>query len=246
MKNFKKPSYMAPFCRQPWKLPAAILLFLFFVTLAWSFHLLRDHRDMLDRDMPGYGFLDGMLSDRPVAQGMSVALTAASNAGPNVSSVRAAMVNIAGLTKSPPAGDAASSYVTAGSGVIINPKGYVVTAMHLIQDLADIHVRVQTPSGPRQYAAKMVKVVPTHDLALVKIISQDVFPYLAVDNTTTLHTGEQVQAWGDPLGTEAIQRSGVLETMDLMAPVLVRDLSLTHLQQTNAVFHWAQRGGPLI
>ncbi|MBF0158090.1 MAG: TSUP family transporter [Magnetococcales bacterium] len=259
----KSSSYVAPFCRQSWKIPAAMLVLLFLATLAWGWHLVRDHANMLGLEIANNraivtdknGHVDPVsaigVAFKSLFTGQaglsSTSLSASSSsqpAGQAMPPVRAALVNIAGLTKASTGG--ISSYVTAGSGVVVSPKGYVVTAMHLIQNLADIYVRVQTPLGPRQYPAKMVKVVAEHDLALLKIVSQDPFPYLAIDVQSTLRVGDAVQAWGDPMGKDAIQRVGKIEGVDLTTPVMVQNLRLTHLIRTSAVFNWAQSGGPLI
>ncbi|MBF0191938.1 MAG: TSUP family transporter [Magnetococcales bacterium] len=236
MRSFTPSPHIIPFCRQAWRIPAALLILLFFGTMAWGIHLVRDHRDQL-----GMGMLTNTPADASTLAAQNVALTPAEQ---EFNPIRVAMVNIAGLNKVQTG--QVGSYVSAGSGILINPKGYVITALHMIQDLSEIQVRVQTPFGPRQYPAKTVKVLPQHNLALIKIVSQDIFPYLALEQNPLLKVGDQVQAWGDPLGTEALQRVGTVARMDLTEPVLIKDRSLTHLMQTDAVFHWAQSGGPLV
>ncbi|MBF0626959.1 MAG: TSUP family transporter [Magnetococcales bacterium] len=238
MRSFKPSTHIIPFCRQAWRVPAALLILLFIGTMVWGIHLVRDHGEQL-----GMGMLATVPESAAVtATAQGVALTQTGEAG--INPIRIATVNIAGVNKTTQ--NQIGSYVSAGSGILINPKGYVVTAQHIIQDLAEIQVRVQTPFGPRQYPAKTVKVLPQHDLALIKIVSQDIFPYLALEQTPLLTLGEQVQAWGDPLGTEALQRVGTVARIDLTEPVMVKNHSLTHLMQTDAVFHWAQSGGPLV
>ncbi|MBF0110526.1 MAG: TSUP family transporter [Magnetococcales bacterium] len=238
MKNFRSSSPFIPFCRQGWRIPAAVLVFFFFGTIAWGIHLVRDHRDQLNSPLFG-------LANTPktaTASGHLVALN--TTTPPDTNPVRVALVNIAGQTK--PRNNTPAGFISSGSGVLVNPKGYVVTAFHLIENLSEIQVRVQTPFGPREYSAKTVKVVREHDLALVKIVSQDVFPYMALDDSPLIRPGAEVQAWGDPLGTEAIARVGTIEQVDLTRPVPIMEQNLTHLIQTNAIFHWAQSGGPLI
>ena len=236
MKSVKPFRPVFPFCRQDWKIPAALLVVFFFGTIAWGVHLVRFHRDQLSTTL--FGGTSSTTSAPLVATG--VAMTNDQSLNP----VRVAVVNIAGLNK--PQNGTPPAYVSVGSGVIINPKGYVITAMHLIQNLAEIQVRVQTPMGPRQYPAKLVKAIAQHDLALIKMISQDVFPYLAIDNASPLKVGDPVQSWGDPLGTDAVQKVGTVDSTDLLTPVRVRDVDLTHLIQTSAVVQWAQSGGPLV
>ncbi|MBF0614913.1 MAG: TSUP family transporter [Magnetococcales bacterium] len=237
MRAYRHLPHIPPFCRQAWRIPAMVLIVLFIGTFAWGIHLVRDHADQL-----GLGMLTITQSANPELNAQSVAMT--QPVSQTINPIRVAMVNIAGISKA--ANGQEGTYVSTGSGVIINPKGYVVTAQHLIQDLAEILVRVQTPFGPRQYPAKTVKVLPQHDLALIKIVSQDIFPYLALEQTPVLKVGDPVQAWGDPVGTEAIQRVGTLAKMDLTEPVLIKGNQLTHLMLTDAVYNWAQNGGPLV
>ncbi|MEO5345514.1 MAG: TSUP family transporter [Magnetococcus sp. YQC-9] len=237
MRAYKHLPNFLPFCRQAWRIPAMVLIVLFIGTFAWGIHLVRDHADQL-----GLGMLAMTQSATSGVNGQGVALT--QPLSQTINPIRVAMVNIAGIRK--PVNGQEGNYVSTGSGVIINPKGYVVTAQHLLSDLAEIQVRVQTPYGPRQYPAKTVKVLPQHDLALIKIVSQDIFPYLALEQTPVLQVGDPVQAWGDPLGTEAIWRVGTLARMELTEPVTIKGTPLTHLMLTDAVYNWAQNGGPLV
>ncbi|MBF0339548.1 MAG: TSUP family transporter [Magnetococcales bacterium] len=238
MRVYRHLPHIPPFCRQAWRIPAVVLIVLFIGTFAWGIHLVRDHADQL----LGLGMLTVTQSTTSGANAQGVALT--QPVSQTINPIRVATVNIAGIRKAVSGQE--GNYVSTGSGVIINPKGYVVTAQHLLQDLAEIQVRVQTPFGPRQYPAKTVKVLPQHDLALIKIVSQDIFPYLALEQTPVLKVGDPVQAWGDPLGTEAIQRVGTVAKMDLTEPVQIKDSQLTHLMLTDAVYNWAQNGGPLV
>ncbi|MGN7613625.1 TSUP family transporter, partial [Magnetococcales bacterium HHB-1] len=204
-----------------------------FGTVAWGVHLMGDHEELLEGDI-----LDGEdLSVQSLNPLRGIAMTT----GLSVTdvAVRAALVNIAGMSRQ-------KTYASVGSGVIVNPKGYVFTAHHLVKGLSDIHVRVQTPYGPRQYAAKIVKAAPEHDVVLLKLITQDVFPYLLLDLSQPLRVGEQVKAWGDPTGTEAVNLHGVIQGIARNQPVMIGKMRLTHVIATSAVTHWAQSGGPLV
>ncbi|CAK0765376.1 putative membrane transporter protein [Gammaproteobacteria bacterium] len=220
--------HLPPFCWRAWKAPVLVLVLLFFGTLAWTYHLVKEHNvlGMIAADTPAH-----------VANAQQVAL------GIPPSGERSAVVNIGGILKTPSPGMA--SYVSVGAGVLVSPMGYVVTAQHLIQDLAEIQIRVQTDQGPRQYSAKTVKVVPEHNLALLKIVSKDRFPFLALENKL-VQVGEVVRAWGDPMGTDAMQRLGAVTQLNLNNPMQILNRKFTHLIQTNAVVHWSQSGGPLI
>ncbi|CAK0775761.1 putative magnetosome protein MamO [Gammaproteobacteria bacterium] len=225
----KDTSPLRPFCWQAWKVPVLILVLFYFATLAWTYHLVKEHNVL--------GMIAAANHPTNIASAQRVALSTPLNGE------REAVVNIAGTLKSPRAG--MLSYVSVGSGVLISPIGYVVTAQHLIQDLAEIQVRLQTAQGPRQYSAKTVKMVPEHDLALLKIVSNDRFPYLPLEKGL-VQVGEIVRAWGDPMGTDAMQNLGAVTQVDLNNPIQILNRRFTHLIKTDAVVHWSQSGGPLI
>ena len=170
-------------------------------------------------------------------------LASAPGTAPAEMRIRAALVNIAGMRKVNGVGPA--QFVTAGSGVLVTSNGYVATAAHVTAGLKEILVRVQTPSGPRQYVARVVKTDPTHDIAILKLVSRDIFPYLPLaPETQVLKPGDAVVAWGDPSGTNALVNRGQVNQVEVATTV--GGYRLTHLLQTGAVSHWSQSGGPLV
>ena len=157
--------------------------------------------------------------------------------------VRAALVSIAGMRSVD--GVAPPEFMTAGSGVLVTANGHVATAAHVSDGLEEILVRVQTPSGPRQYTAQLVKSAPSHDLAILKLVSRDLFPYAPLaPETLVLKPGDAVVAWGDPNGAHALVNRGYITQVEVSATLGGR--SLTHMVQTDAVSHWSQSGGPLV
>lgn len=236
-----------PFCRQPWHIGAMLLGVCYIFTIVWAFHLLHDDLD------ESLAFLtlgktrdarDGSAANRVVTTALHTAIAALpSGTVPSDLRVRAALVNIAGIR--PLNGGAAAPFTSVGSGVLVTANGYVVTAAHVVAGLKEILVRVQTPSGPRQYTAQVVKLVPTHNVAVLKLVSRDLFPYLPLaPDTLTLKVGEPVVAWGDANSTNALANRGQVRQVD--AAVTVGGVALTHLLQTDAVVHWFQSGGPLL
>lgn len=64
-----------------------------------------------------------------------------------------------------------NQYVSQGTGVIIDSRGYVVTNAHVIDAVSVIDIFVTTHNGgTRQYAAKCIVKDQTNDLALLKIV----------------------------------------------------------------------------
>ncbi|MBF0435653.1 MAG: TSUP family transporter [Magnetococcales bacterium] len=223
-----------PFCRQPWYAPAIVLSLLVLGTFAWGIHLVKDHRDELRA-------LADLAQTNPSLQ--VAALPVAAGYDPMSTLVRAALVNVAGVmsVKGEP-----DKFVSVGSGVLVASNGHVITANHLLSGLKEIFVRVQTPAGPRQYSGRLVKAVVAHDLALVKIVSKDVFPFLIPGDSRQLALGTPVVAWGDPDGSATLRNIGAIDAGLSREPVRVGTAELTHLLPTSAVNHWAMVGGPLV
>lgn len=237
----KKVDY--PFCRQPWHIGALLLGICYVFTMVWAFHLLHDDLEE-SLDFLRFGKKSRSVSEQ--GQGdLHVVPAAMNTAGmaPAELRVRAALVNIAGLR--PVSGGGTGQFASTGSGVLVTASGYVVTAAHVVSGLTEILVRVQTPSGPRQYAAQVVKTAPTHDVAVLKLASRDLFPYLSLAPEAMVpKAGASVVAWGDPDSTGAVINRGQVTQVDAVA--VVGGVTLSHLLRTSAVTHWAQSGGPLL
>ncbi|MBF0460323.1 MAG: TSUP family transporter [Magnetococcales bacterium] len=244
----KGQSAAYPFCRQPWHIGAMLLGVCFVFTMFWAFHLLHDDlEESLEYLRLGKksASREAKRAETPVVPAAFTAPVAALSPStrPADLRVRAALVNIAGIrsVKGGPPGQFAST----GSGVLVTANGYVATAAHVVAGLTEILVRVQTPSGPRQYTAQMVKTAPDHDVAILKLASRDIFPYLPlVPNALVPKPGAPVQAWGDPDSTNAMANQGQVQQVE--ATTVVEGVTLTHLLRTDAVTHWSQSGGPLL
>ncbi|MEO5339581.1 MAG: TSUP family transporter [Magnetococcus sp. MYC-9] len=236
-----------PFCRQPWQIGALLLGICYVFTMVWAFHLLHDD---LEESLEYLGLSKKRESRLREGQGAVVATAlnsavapAPAQGAPVEMRVRAALVNIAGIRTLP--GGKPGPFTTTGSGVLVTANGYVVTAAHVVSGLKEILARVQTPSGPRQYTAQMVKTAPNHDVVILKLASRDLFPYLPLaPETVVMKPGDPVTAWGDPNSTQAMVNPGRVNQVDAAAQV--GGISLTHLLRTDAVNHWSQSGGPLV
>ena len=56
-----------------------------------------------------------------------------------------------------------------GTGVVIDPRGYIITNYHVVDGVRDIQV---TLAGGERYIAKLVARDPETDLAIIKIDAQ--------------------------------------------------------------------------
>jgi S1-C subfamily serine protease len=235
MAKYKRKKLNVPFCRQKWKFPSVVLVLAVLATFAWGFHLLQEHKSELR------GVVNVDLSKSLIPSVMPVV---AGGGSPMDTVVRASLVNIAGIENA--ANGRKGGFVSRGSGVIITSSGHVATSFHILEGLKDILVRVQTPNGPRQYSARLLKAVSEHDLAILKLVSRDLFPHLIPGDSRSLKPGDPVVAWGDPDGTAAMRRVGTVSGLSGPTSVTVAGKNLSSLIPTNAVSSWTQGGGPLV
>lgn len=95
-----------------------------------------------------------------------------------------------------------------GSGVIVDPEGYIITNAHVVEGAQTIHVALPMPSvdHPEQIApigkqrvvdARLVGLHKDTDLALLKI-DQTGLPTLSLGSHRPVHQGELVFALGSP------------------------------------------------
>ena len=129
-----------------------------------------------------------------------------------------------------------------GTGILIDPRGFVVTNHHVVEKVDTIDIK--TADG-REYAAHVVKSDEAADLAVLKIDARREFPYLSLDGAGKPLLGETVIAIGNPYGLETSITTGIVSAFDreLRLPngELFRDLI-----QTDANINPGNSGGPLL
>ena len=106
-----------------------------------------------------------------------------------------------------------------GSGIIISPDGYILTNDHVVNGAMQIHV---TMNDRRVFPAKLVGVDKLNDLAVIKIDATNL-PSIAWGDSTKLHPGQTVLAFGSPFGYFQFSVTrGIVSALDRPNPVLRR------------------------
>jgi serine peptidase DegS len=126
-----------------------------------------------------------------------------------------------------------------GSGVVIDPRGYIVTNWHVIRD-AD-KARVQLADG-RVAIATLVGADPETELALLKIELPNL-PGIALGRSDNLEVGEVVLAIGNSLGLSQTVTMGVVSAKGR------GQLGVTTFEdfiQTDAAINAGNSGGALV
>jgi serine protease Do len=96
-----------------------------------------------------------------------------------------------------------------GSGVIVDPKGYIITNNHVVEGATMIKVSVV---GGEEYTAKVIGTDPVSDIAVIKINGKKDFPYAKVGNSKNMKVGDWVLAVGSPFGLEQTVTAGIIST----------------------------------
>lgn len=83
-----------------------------------------------------------------------------------------------------------------GSGVLISPDGYALTNFHVVQP-AGLAMKCGLSDG-RLYDAILVGLDPTGDVALVKLVGRDDFPFVELTDSDLVEVGDFCFAAGNP------------------------------------------------
>ena len=93
-----------------------------------------------------------------------------------------------------------------GSGVIVNPDGYILTNNHVVSGASDIEVFTQ---DKKKFRAKLIGTDPRTDVAVVKIDATRL-PSLTLADSANLKVGDVVFAIGDPFGVGETATMGIV------------------------------------
>ena len=93
-----------------------------------------------------------------------------------------------------------------GSGVIVNPDGYILTNNHVVDGATDISVFTR---DKKKYTAKVVGTDPQTDVAVLKIEAANL-PSFTLGDSNKLKVGDVVFAIGDPFGIGETATMGIV------------------------------------
>mgnify|MGYP001825842752 CR=1 FL=1 len=99
-----------------------------------------------------------------------------------------------------------------GTGVIIDPRGYVITNYHVVEDVDDI--RVTLASGV-EASADLIASRVRKDLALIKINVDDPLPTIPRGTSSDLMVGESVIAIGNAFGYVHTSTQGIISALHI-------------------------------
>lgn len=132
-----------------------------------------------------------------------------------------------------------------GSGVIVDPKGYVLTNDHVISAADRIVVTLQ---DERQVEAELVGSDPASDLAVIRLKGEGPWPSVPMGSSSELMIGETLIAIGNPLGFQNTVTVGVASATGrtLASSPDDPDVSFSDFIQTDAAINPGNSGGALL
>jgi len=128
-----------------------------------------------------------------------------------------------------------------GSGVIIDPSGYIVTNHHVV-DGAD-KISIVLPDG-REFRPQWVRNDPPTDLALIKGDAKDL-PALELADSDQVQVGDWVLAVGNPFGLDNTVTQGIVSYIG-RGLRLSSTINYSNYIQTDAAINPGNSGGPLV
>ena len=131
-----------------------------------------------------------------------------------------------------------------GSGVLVDPKGYIVTNRHVIEKADRIRVRLQDDPPGVQHDAKVVGSDQETDLAVIKIeVEAKGLPTAKIGNSDSMQVGDWVLAIGSPFGLQATVTAGIVSAKGRN---IVPGRQFQSFVQTDAAINPGNSGGPLV
>lgn len=131
----------------------------------------------------------------------------------------------------------------AGSGFVIDPKGYILTNYHVVAGAQTIEVIL---GDKTRSPAKFVGADQRNDVALIKIDPKGKqLTALTLGDSSKLQVGQKVLAIGDPFGFQSTLTTGVVSALGRT----VQTSETTFIDaaiQTDASINRGNSGGPLI
>ncbi len=136
--------------------------------------------------------------------------------------------------------DAPDAEKSLGSGVIVDPKGFILTNDHVIDGATAI--RVSVDGDEMHYNARVIGIDKDTDLAVIKINAARALPVVKFGNSDGVQVGDWVLAFGSPFGLNSTVTAGIVSAKDRSHV----GQQFQRFIQTDAAINPGNSGGPLV
>ena len=126
-----------------------------------------------------------------------------------------------------------------GSGVIVSPRGYILTNHHVVENADTIQV---TLADGRRTSARLLGVDPDTDLAVLQIAIGEV-PAITIGDSNAIFVGDTVLAIGNPFGVGQTVTSGIVSAL---GRTQLGINTYENFIQTDAAINPGNSGGALV
>lgn len=130
-----------------------------------------------------------------------------------------------------------------GSGVIVDPNGYILTNNHVVDGADRLRVHLTGDPAGTDYDAKLIGVDIETDLAVIKIDAPQKLPAARMGNSDAVQVGDWAVAIGSPFGLEATVTAGIISAKERQ---IQGGQQFQHFLQTDAAINPGNSGGPLL
>ncbi|PKO13762.1 MAG: peptidase S1 [Chloroflexi bacterium HGW-Chloroflexi-10] len=140
--------------------------------------------------------------------------------------------------------DSAEDEGALGSGVVISIQGEILTALHVVENAAEIQL---TFADGTQTSAQVISTQPENDIA---VLQPDRLPQILVPavigNPNSLEVGDEAYAVGNPFGLYSSMSSGVISGFNRSFEAEESNQNITGLIQIDTAVNPGNSGGPLL
>jgi S1-C subfamily serine protease len=246
-KTAQTPVERCPSNFKPWILALVVMAIL---TLGWTIYEAQKRGGYFGR------FFKERTWDDPGGYGKQSALNTAAVPGSArslqtsyhsiIESVRPAVISIDAVIQdqNPNIGGPIANWARIGSGVIIDPRGYTLSSLHVVDGASSLKATVYSQAGALEYPIKIVKGDRASDLVLLRIQGDGPFPQASLGDSNSIRTGDVVISIGSPFGFEQSVTSGIISSRN--RTLNVGGMVYEGLIQTDSSINKGSSGGPLI
>ncbi|MFQ5830475.1 MAG: Do family serine endopeptidase [Candidatus Methylomirabilia bacterium] len=128
----------------------------------------------------------------------------------------------------------------AGSGLIVDPQGFILTNNHVVEKAAEIAVQL---SDQRKFTATLIGRDPKTDLAVLKIDPPAPLPAAELGDSDSIRIGQWAIAIGNPFGLDRTVTVGIISAT---GRTRVGVATYESFIQTDASINPGNSGGPLL
>jgi len=131
----------------------------------------------------------------------------------------------------------------AGSGIVVDKLGHVLTNYHVVEGAKEIQVMLYDGSS---HAATIVGHDPATDVAVIRVAAPvEVLEPVHFGSSSDLRVGQRVFAIGNPFGLERTLTTGIISSLNRSLPAR-NGRTIKAIIQTDAAINPGNSGGPLL